>query len=71
MIRAKRMLVVSFVSFILGGASQLAAQASSEKSGEWQPIEQALGRSGQAQPDGAYKVSFPRSDMKVTVNGVE
>jgi len=65
------MLVVSFVTFILGGASQLAAQASSEKSGEWQPIEQALGRSGQAQPDGAYKVSFPRSDLKVTVNGVE
>ncbi len=71
MIRTKRMLVVSFVTFILGGASQLAAQASSEKSGEWQPIEQALGRSGQAQPDGAYKVSFPRSDLKVTVNGVE
>ncbi len=71
MIRTKRMLVVSFVTFILGGASQLSAQASSEKSGEWQPIEQALGRSGQAQPDGAYKVSFPRSDLKVTVNGVE
>src|SRR5258707_13260558 len=71
MIRTKRMLVVSFITFILGGASQLAAQASSEKSGEWQPIEQALGRSGQAQPDGAYKVSFPRSDLKVTVNGVE
>jgi hypothetical protein len=71
MIRTKRMLVVSFITFILGGASQLASQASSEKSGEWQPIEQALGRSGQAQPDGAYKVSFPRSDLKVTVNGVE
>jgi hypothetical protein len=67
----KKMLAVSFVTFILGCASQLAAQAASEKSGEWQPIEQAIGRSGQAQPDGAYKVSFPRSDMKVTVNGVE
>src|SRR5258707_3022598 len=71
MIRTKRMLVVSFVTFILGGASQLAAQAASEKSGEWQPIEQALGRSGQAQPDGAYKFSFPRGDLKVTVDGVE
>src|SRR5258708_35963780 len=71
MMRTKRMLVVYFVTFILGGASQLAAQASSEKCGEWQPIEQALGRSGQAQSDGAYKVSFPRSDLKVTVNGVE
>src|SRR5258708_18286335 len=71
MMRTKRMLVVYFITFILGGGSQLAGQAASEKAGEWQPIEQALGRSGQAEPDGAYKVSFPRSDLKVTVNGVE
>src|SRR5882724_11377644 len=69
--RKKKMLAVSFVTFLLGCVSQLAAQAASEKSGEWQPIEQAIGRSGQAQPDGAYKFSFPRGDLKVTVNGVE
>ena len=30
-----------------------------------------MGRPGQAQPDGAYKFSLPRGDLKVTVSGVE
>ncbi len=34
-------------------------------------MEQAIGRPGQAQADGAYKFSFPRSDFKVTVADVE
>ena len=38
---------------------------------DWSHVEQALGRTGQAQPDGAYKFSFPRTDLKVTVDGVE
>jgi hypothetical protein len=38
---------------------------------DWKPVEQAMGRSGQQQPDGAYKFSFPRSDLKVTVGDVE
>jgi hypothetical protein len=38
---------------------------------EWQAVDQAIGRSGQVQADGAYKVGFPRSDQKVTVDGVE
>src|SRR6266571_390606 len=70
MIRMKKMLVVSFATFILA-ATQLIAQAGNEKSNEWQAVEQAIGRSGQVQADGAYKLSFPRSDLKVTVNGVE
>jgi Domain of Unknown Function (DUF1259) len=37
----------------------------------WKSVEQALGRAGQAQPDGAYKFGIPRSDLKVTVAGVE
>ena len=69
--RIKKMLSVSFIVFILGCASQLVAQAGSEKPNEWQAVEQAIGRSGQVQGDGAYKLSFPRSDLKVTVNGVE
>jgi hypothetical protein len=64
------MLVVSFATFILA-ATQVIAQAGNEKSNEWQAVEQAIGRSGQVQADGAYKLSFPRSDLKVTVNGVE
>jgi len=38
---------------------------------EWQGVEQAIGRSGQVQGDGAYKLAFPRSDLKVMVEGVD
>src|SRR5579864_7113209 len=37
----------------------------------WKNVEQAMGRSGQAQPDGAYKFSMPRKDLSVTVAGVQ
>lgn len=38
---------------------------------DWKAVEQALGRSGQQQPDGAYKFGLPRGDLKVTVDGVQ
>jgi hypothetical protein len=38
---------------------------------EWKPVEAAMGRAGQLQPDGAMKFSLPRRDLKVTVNGTE
>lgn len=38
---------------------------------DWKTVEQALGRSGQAQADGAYKFGLPRADLKVTVDGVQ
>jgi hypothetical protein len=34
-------------------------------------LDQALGKSGGKQPGGVYKFSFPRSDLKVVVDGVE
>jgi hypothetical protein len=37
---------------------------------DWKAVEQALGRSGQLQGDGAYKFGLPRGDLKVTVDGV-
>jgi hypothetical protein len=36
----------------------------------WTPVAQALGRAGSEQPGGVYKVSFPRSDLAVTADGV-
>ena len=36
----------------------------------WDDVEQAIGRAGALQPGGVYKVSFPRSDLSVTVDGV-
>src|SRR5690348_14916292 len=38
---------------------------------QWKAVEDAMGRPGQAQPDGAYKFGLPRGDMKVTVGGVQ
>ena len=38
---------------------------------DWKPVEQALGRPGQLQGDGAYKFGLPRGDLKVTVDGVQ
>ena len=38
---------------------------------DWKPVEQALGKAGSMQPGDVYKVSLPRSDLKVAVSGVE
>src|SRR6266498_5665085 len=38
---------------------------------DWKPVEQALGKAGSMQPGDVYKVSLPRSDLKVIVAGVE
>src|SRR5437773_9232040 len=38
---------------------------------DWKPVEQALGKAGSMQPGDVYKVSLPRSDLKVTVSGME
>lgn len=38
---------------------------------DWKAVEQALGKAGSMQPGDVYKVSLPRSDLKVTVGGVE
>src|SRR5438552_985934 len=36
----------------------------------WKAVDDAMGRPGQDQPDGAHKYAMPRSDLKVTVDGV-
>jgi hypothetical protein len=38
---------------------------------DFKAVEEALGRSGQPQADGAYKFGLPRGDLKVTVDGVQ
>ncbi len=37
---------------------------------DWTPVAAALGRAGSVQPGDVYKVSFPRSDLAVTLDGV-
>ena len=38
---------------------------------DWKAVEQALGKAGSMQPGDVYKVSLPRSDLKVTAGGVQ
>ena len=38
---------------------------------DWKAVEQALGKAGSLQPGDVYKVSLPRTDLKVTAGGVE
>ncbi len=38
---------------------------------DWKKVEDALGKAGAVQPDGVYRVGLPRSDLKVTLDGVE
>jgi hypothetical protein len=38
---------------------------------DWKAVERALGKAGAMQPGDVYKVSLPRSDLKVTVAGIQ
>src|SRR5213594_582271 len=59
-------------------ASESAAQEQHEKAQtqrplapvDWKQVDAGLGKSGALQPDGAYKVGMPRSDLHVTIGVV-
>src|SRR6266581_2109514 len=38
---------------------------------DWAPVAKALGRSGSEMPGGVYRVGLGRSDLKVTLDGVQ
>ena len=50
-------------------ATGLASPALADEA-DWQQVEKALGVSGSMEPGEVYKVSLPRSDLKVTADGV-
>ena len=65
----RRMSALALLQLLILGC--VAAAQTSPSANDWKAVEQAIGRSGQGQADGAYKVSFPRGDLKVTVGDVE
>src|SRR5436309_4675556 len=81
--RKTRRIVLSLVAFAVATLFVLAAcSAPQNQSGQsntqqqagatdWKPVEQALGKAGSMQPGDVYKVSLPRSDLKIAVGGVE
>jgi len=60
-----------FVSVSIVASARVAAQAAPSASGDWNAVEQALGRKGAPNPGGVVKFSFPRTDMSVSVAGVQ
>jgi hypothetical protein len=58
-------LLFLFASFILAQSPSPSPDAA------WKAVEQAMGRPGQAQADGAYKFGMPRKDLTVSVEGVQ
>ena len=54
--------VFSLFLFVSGTAAQ--------QGGQWKAVDDAMGRQGQDQPDGAHRYGMPRSDLNVTANGV-
>src|SRR6185369_6116848 len=45
--------------------------ASPQAAFDWKPVDTAMGRQGADQPDGTHRFAMPRSDLKVTVAGIE
>jgi hypothetical protein len=82
MILAKRVFIVTVAlvfttSLVLKICSapqnenQQSNTAPQAQAADWKAVEQALGKAGSIQPGEVYKVSLPRSDLKVMVGGVE
>ncbi len=56
-------LTVPLVAIVAFAAPALAAP-------DWAQVGQALGKSGAVQKGGVYRVGFPRTDLKVSLDGV-
>ena len=68
----KRHFCRSVTFYLLGAALLLMISSpSSAQQQDWKSVEEALGKAGSMQPGDVYKVSLPRSDLKVTVAGVQ
>ena len=55
----------------LGFAAALGMAQPGLAAPDWKAVAQALGKPGTAMPDGVYRVGLPRSDLKVTLDGIE
>jgi hypothetical protein len=53
------------------GVAEAAGPTESAAGTEWRAVEEVLGRPGQVQAGGVFRVAMPRTDLKVTVQGVD
>src|ERR687886_1339370 len=82
--RLRRLAVVAAVMFLMTVVALVACSAPESQNGQantaqpqasgatdWKAVGQALGKEGSMQPGDVYKVSLPRSDLQVTVGGIQ
>jgi hypothetical protein len=62
----KHLLILFSILLLLAATSKNPAANRSD----WKDVEQAIGRAGSLLPGDVYKVSFPRTDLAVTLDGV-
>ena len=55
---------------VSGGSAAIGAPARQSGEVDWNAVQDALGRSGTMMPGDVFRVGIPRTDLKVTVNGV-
>jgi hypothetical protein len=65
--------VLILVTSSATGNQQLSATITLQQSGaaDWKAVGQAMGKEGVMLPGDVYKISLPRSDLRVTVSGVQ
>ena len=61
---------MSMRAIVLGLAAAAALALPAQAASDWNAVGQALGKSGSVQAGGVYRVGLPRSDLKVTLDGV-
>src|SRR5678816_2536527 len=67
----RRLIAASVPLFaaVLALPANAAAQQPTAES--WSAVDSAIGRAGRSQPGGVQRYGFPRSDLRVTLDGLE
>jgi len=56
--------------FVAGGGAAVGAPSQQVADVDWSAVQDALGRPGTMMPGDVFRIGMPRTDLKVTVNGV-
>src|SRR5438132_7110157 len=64
------MLVSVATVLVAGGSAAIGAPARQAGDVDWNAVQDALGRPGTMMPGDVFRIGMPRTDLKVTVNGV-
>jgi uncharacterized protein DUF1259 len=69
--RAALVAGIILIAMATGPSVVAAAEEPKATEADWKMVDEALGKSGQIQPGGVYRVAMPRTDLKIKVQGVD